>query len=134
MIDKLNFNDSIKQINKSAINSMRNIPDGKFQLYLDEAMEKQQSKSNINLIPPMTNARMDLKVDQALLAQVYNPDEVNLNKKSRKRNRSQNINEDQVVLDITPFQFFIDKSVNALKGVSQQQFKVNQLIEDWNKE
>ena len=104
-----------------------------FQLILDDAMGTQSFPKPVNAMPiqpqvlsPMTLSRGGEVIAQALGAQ----DVESLNQ--RRRQNTQIPAGAQAVgsgrLSVTPFQFYIDKSVEALKGVSNMEYRVNNLI------
>jgi flagellar hook-basal body complex protein FliE len=85
---------------------------------------------------------LQLDQERELLAQALNPNEIEEvydNLRRRKRIQEDQDEEQKIQalgterLEITPFQLFIDKAVEVLESISQQDFRVNHLTEQYVK-
>ena len=102
--------------------------DEPFDLYLNQAMKSQA----IGQIQPTASGR------EELIAQVINEDELQQLENRRRTDRDQTLpNAVNPValqtnrLEVPPFQLFVDKAVEALENISQLEFRVNDLTEQF---
>lgn len=101
-----------------------------FQLFLDQASRQ--------LSVPTGRDLKSLHRSE-FIAQVVNQDELDRLDERRREDKEQirvqpvqnQYNLQTNRLEVTPFQLFIDKAVDALENVSQMEFKVNDLIEQY---
>lgn len=101
-----------------------------FQLFLDQAARQ--------LSQPNGRDAQSLKRGE-FVAQAINQDELDRLDQRRREDKEQirvspvqsNANLQTNRLEVTPFQLFIDKAVDSLENVSQMEFRVNDLIEQY---
>jgi hypothetical protein len=134
--DKLNNfqdyknNNNIQFVNEpSQINhSSRNI--SRDENLIAQALPNKSQQVQQNLTPKNDNYSLNILRDENLIAQALpnEPQQVqqnltpeNVNTEGLKTNK----------LDVTPFQLFMDKAVEALEGLSTMEIRVNDLIEQY---
>ena len=116
-------------------------PDISFDAVLDKAMHTQPKEATAQVpINPMATLPIKPTLtnqESALFAQAITQEETERVRR-RRRNQEQlnpeDINESALKankLDITPFQLFMDRVVELLEGVSQMEFKVNDLTQKY---
>lgn len=139
-VQKLSTNQAqaLQQVGKS-----EQQPTTPFQLFLDQAIDNNGKYVRLDALPvPNYNQSLPMTRQAEMIAQVLNQTELDDLDTKRRRDRAddevlftpENINELGIRnnrLDVTPFQHFIDKAVEALENVSQQEFKVNDLIDQY---
>lgn len=103
--------------------------DGQFDLYLNQAMQA-QSLGQIQSLDDASRAE--------LIAQVLNEEELQQLEQRRRTDRDQTLPNainplalQTNRLEVPPFQLFIDKAVDALENISQLEFRVNDLTEQY---
>lgn len=111
-----------------------------FSQFFDEAVVQQAPvlKSPVVPVNPM---HFPLTEHAAVLAQAINQEELERIDRRRKRNREVVQEEfdggrvadvfDDSFMAVTPFQLFLDKSIEVLENISQQEFRVNDLTEQY---
>lgn len=104
-----------------------------FQLFLDQAAQQLKAQT----IP---NGRDGKSMERSqFVAQAVNQDELDRLEARRRDDRERvqaigNQSQYQIQtnrLEVTPFQLFIDKAVDSLENVSQMEYRVNDLIEQF---
>lgn len=100
-----------------------------FDLYLNQAMQA-QSLGQLQSLDDASRAE--------LIAQVLNEDELQQLEQRRRNDRDQTLPNainplalQTNRLEVPPFQLFIDKAVDALENISQLEFRVNDLTEQF---
>ncbi|RAP33539.1 hypothetical protein DID75_01880 [Candidatus Marinamargulisbacteria bacterium SCGC AG-410-N11] len=141
------------QINKlghlnNAIDGMSKIPQKvnsdslPFQQLFNEAIGNQSTQMNIQPLYNM-NQQIPFNENATLLAQNFSANELekverrprqDQSKKESEMLKADNVNEIGIQagrLEVTPFQMFLDKAVEALESISDLEFKVNDLTEQY---
>lgn len=125
---------------KNAATAKPSTPTVPFEQFFDEAVAVQEQTIKPQGLP-ITNPlhSLPLTEEAAILAQAINQDELEQIERRRRQNQGTTqeelspddlfLNEQQ--LDITPFQLFIDRSIEVLDNISQQEFRVNDLTEQY---
>jgi len=115
-----------------------------FQSILDDAMADPKVVNKTSLMPNMAaSLPMTPFNEQMLIAQGVSNFELEEIERRRRRDRSnddsetltpENINERgfrSTRLEVTPFQLFIDRAVDALESISQMEYRVNELTQQY---
>ncbi len=106
-----------------------------FKAFFDEAQK--ETSLNSKVIPAPINSinnsmnPLTLSKNAAVLAQAVNQNQIDDRQQKNKTVTGRNQTQSQQSLDRTPFQIFIDKAVEVLDRVSQQEVYVNNLTEEY---
>ncbi len=153
MSDSVNsIHNSVSSIQKKAhhaLNAIAMEPEVPFEQYFNRALESPGLAKQEHVLPQKWTPSVSPEQTASLVAQAYGKD---ILPPSLRRGLAQapvddprelltqepltpqNINVEGLRtnrLDVTPFQVFIDKAVDALEGLSEMEFRVNDLIEQF---
>ena len=117
-----------------------------FKNFFEDAMDVKQANQQPKEVDYNFNYRVaqNIDKDKQLLAQALNPGEIEavFEEVRRRRRRDENLentremaeeNLEMKRYEVTPFQIFMDKAVEVLENISELDFRVNNLTEEFLK-
>lgn len=113
-----------------------------FQNFFDDALSATQKKEPNDLNYNFNYKKQSKVGGEELIAQAANVDQIdnvlrNVEQAEQQAREDQIVDSDQFLdtqrVNITPFQFFIDKAIEVLESVSQLDYRVNDLTEKYIK-